>query len=277
VCVPLEIVSRLTSGLLSQVMLLILFMMIVIWYDRQRISISLISILLIVLLFLNPVKNSYRQLAWTGGLTAGGFIERVEFLLQKSALFIELAFDRYNQMESQPKEGSFVDSVIRPFVSRTAYIAVFSKVVEDTPERVPYWNGETYLPLFTSYIPRIFWPDKPNQLTGNQFGHRYGFLDTNDFFTSINFPWIVEMYANFGNLGVLIGMPLVGSFLAFLDRKFNQAGMNSLELVFGNTILFVLIYQESNFSLMVGATLNLSLSIYCLFRLVLPTNKYQKN
>jgi hypothetical protein len=140
-------------------------------------------------------------------------------------------------------------------------------VVKDTPARVPYWNGQTYTPLFTSFIPRILWPEKPEIRTGNDFGRRYKYLGPFDYTTSFNLPWIVEMYANFGEFGILIGMSLVGILLAFLEKKFNGNDLSDLEFLYGLTILFGLTQHLSNFALEVGGTLMLALSLYILLKL----------
>lgn len=108
---------------------------------------------------------------------------------------------------------------------------------------------------------------------GNIFGRRYNYLSRNDFTTAFNLPWIVEMYANFGYLGVLIGMPLVGLLLAFLEQKLNHPSMNMLEFVLGATVLFRLVYQESDFSLMTGSVVTLSLSLYVLLKFCLGSQE----
>jgi hypothetical protein len=267
VFVPLEIMQRLVSGTLAQLMLLGLFMIILIWYERKRIPITLISITLIFFMAFNSVKGEYRYLTW-----AGGRFSQVS-VIEKVQLFIDLAVRKYqnNGISSQGK--NFYGSDFNSVISRTAHIAVFSEVVKDTPTRVAYWGGETYLPLITSYIPRILFPDKPTERTGNNFGRRYNYLGRNDYTTSFNLPWIIEMYANFGDLGVLIGMPLVGLLLAFLEQKLNYPGMNPLEFVIGATVLFRLVYQESNLSLMTGSVLTLSLALYVLFKVYLGAQR----
>ena len=68
----------------------------------------------------------------------------------------------------------------------------------------------------------------------------------------------------------MIGMSLVGIFMAFLDRVFNAQNMNDLEFVFGTTLIFPLIYQESNLSVMTGSMLPLFIALYLYFRLGIP-------
>ena len=84
--------------------------------------------------------------------------------------------------------------------------------------------------------------------------------------TSINVPWVVEMYANFGRLGVILGMMLAGGFLALLSAIFNRSSMTPLEFVTGAAILFPLVYPASNFSLMTGTLPQLTFALWLYFR-----------
>jgi hypothetical protein len=259
-CLPLEIVPKLASGSLSQVMLLGLFMIIVAFFETKRLPFGFILATMCVLLILNPIKGEFRQLTWTetGQLNP----------LEKVQLFINLAEKRYtNPPISNNKKA--VDDISDSSISRTAHIMLFSEVVKDTPQRVPYWQGESYVPLFTSFIPRFLFPNKPEERTGNDFGRRYNYLGTNDFTTSLNLPLIVEIYANFGEAGIILGMPLIGMLLALLEQKLNNPDMQPLEFVTGATILFRTIYQESNLSLMVGGVILLSIALLIIFNFFL--------
>ncbi len=264
VFVPLEIIKRFSSGLLAELMILGLYIILIIWYERKRIPVIFITITMLMYLAFNPVKSEYRQLTWNDRSAPMNPIDKV-------SLFINLAVKHYQGANTSVKTSE--NSTANPAIERSAQILLFSDVMEKTPKLVPYWNGETYLPLFTSFIPRALWSDKPIEMVGNQFGHRYHYLDYNDKITSINLPWIVEMYANFGILGVLIGMPLVGVFLAFLEQKLNSSKMEPLEVVMGAAVLFRLIYQESNFSVMVGSVVSLIVILYLVFKFALGNQK----
>jgi hypothetical protein len=262
--VPLEIIPIFSSGLLAPIMLLGLYMAIIVFHESKRIPIFLATGAVIFLLIFNPVKGEYRQLTWSSN--------RSEQLnsVEKAQLFIKLVIEHYSSSNFKQKSEDGNSAI-----ARTAHILVFSAVIEDTPNRVPYWQGQTYLPLITSFIPRIIFPDKPEEKTGNAFGRRYNYLSSDDSGTSFNLPWIVEMYANFGQLGVVIGMSLVGILLAFLEQKLNNSNMNPLEFVAGATVIFQLIYQESNFSLMMGGVISLSVALYLLFNFVLSEQHKQ--
>jgi hypothetical protein len=260
ICMPLEIIPRLASGLLSEAMILGLFMVIVVFAETKRLPITLILISLMTFSFLNPVKSEFRRLTWT---------DKPLNSLERVQVFADLVYKHYTAPKISD-DRTLKDSGNDAVVSRSAHIIVFSTVVKDTPSKVPYWQGESYAPLFTSFIPRVIWPDKPFENTGNVFGRRYRYLDSDDFTTSFNLPWIVEMYANFGEIGVILGMSLVGAFLAFLEQKLNRIDMQQpLEIVTSIAILFRLIYQESNFSLMTGGLILLSMSLLFTYKLFL--------
>ena len=73
------------------------------------------------------------------------------------------------------------------------------------------------------------------------------------------------MYANFGTLGVLFGMPLMGLAFALLTEKFGRGGMDYLNFIVGTAILFqATVDQENNLSLVFGSLLftTVFLSLY---------------
>ena len=71
-----------------------------------------------------------------------------------------------------------------------------------TPEIIPFYQGQSYETIYTKFIPRDFWKNKPNDNQGNFWGHRYRVLNPSDNVTSWNLPVLNEFYVNFGMLGV---------------------------------------------------------------------------
>jgi len=254
--IPCILMARLASGSVSHLMKLFLFVAIVIRYDSNRIPFLLLAFVISVYLILNPLKSQYRYLAWNSPkyLNAG--------VLEQTKLFAQLAMDNYfgNNKLREKRAG-------HANINRIAHSVLLSGVVEHTPKTVPYWNGTTYKPLFTKLVPRALFPNKPKENLAHVFGHRYGLLHPTDHATAINIPWIVEMYINFGSMGVITGMGILGILLAFLEKKFNQPNMTFLEFVVGASIILPLFYQESNFSLMVGAIPQFTICIYLYFQI----------
>ena len=141
-----------------------------------------------------------------------------------------------------------------------------SYVTERSPDDVPYWRGETYRGLLVNVIPRVLWPGKPEETWGNAMGQRYRILALSDRVTSVNIPWLVELFINFGVLGVLLGMFGIGVFMAAIDRIFNAGGMTPLEALSGIAIVAPLVYHDSNFTLMTGSLIPLMACIFLYFR-----------
>jgi hypothetical protein len=80
-------------------------------------------------------------------------------------------------------------------------------------------------------------------------------LNPHDKGTSINLPWLIEFYINFGILGLIAGMFFVGIFFRMLLQKLKAPSQARIEYVIAVTITFSLFYAESNFALMVGGML----------------------
>lgn len=236
--IAITLMIKLLSGSLAQPVLFLVFLGILYWNKKRTLPWRMIALSVAIVVVLNPVKMAYRAETWNIDPTELSFREKAE-------LFWTVAENYYVNAD-------------RPFiedpstVNRLAHIAVLSYVVEMTPDPVPYWMGGSYRTLWTSFIPRILWPDKPQATIGQEFGHRYMLLGDSDEVTSFNLPWLPEFFANFGLAGVMLGMFGVGVLFRFLVHKFTAPASRTFEYVLGITITFQLFYAESNFALMIG-------------------------
>jgi len=250
VALPLEFLVRFTSGALAAVLILLLFMMLIYWQVRKRISWSFIVIITAIFLIFNPIKQEYRAIVWYGQ-------ERSADYGTKAELFVQLAFNRYLGTSQNS-----TTSIRQTNINRLGHIATFSHVVQMTPDLVPFWGGETYGFFLARIVPRILWPDKPTFSFGNKFGQRYRLLARDDFTTSYNLPWLPEFYANFGTWGIVFGMALVGIAFRFLVGKFSHPRASVIEYVLGLTLVFQLFYAESNLALMWGGLVLTFIALY---------------
>jgi hypothetical protein len=82
----------------------------------------------------------------------------------------------------------------------------------------PFGRGSTIADAVLALVPRMLWPDKPmaagsgdlvSQYTGMTFGPD----------TSVGIGTILELYVNFGSLGVWIGMAVFGAVLVLIDER----------------------------------------------------------
>jgi hypothetical protein len=247
---------RLQTGSLGNLLILVANLMAVKWVITRRIP--WLQLLLIVALYVvfNPVKNAYRARTWYEANEALGKSEKL-------SLFIELTVDYWTSGGEQ-----IGNETKRNLVDRISHLSIFAHVLDATPESVPYWEGTSYRMLFYSLIPRIIWPDKPRAEVGQAFGHRYGLIAPTDENTSVNLPWLTEFYANFGTIGVVIGMAVVGSLFRFLSATFGSRRNSELETIVGIALCFHLFWAESDFAMMWGGLVPGALALYVTFQIL---------
>lgn len=138
---------------------------------------------------------------------------------------------------------------------RSSNIELLADVMRRTPADIPYWNGYSYASLVGAFVPRVLWPGKPTKTMGQDFGHRYAYLAPGDRSTSINLPVLIEFYINFGDMGVAIGMLLVGVIYGALEQLCNRAGQSWLVTAAAAPLLTQLFVVESDLSLQYGGLL----------------------
>jgi len=169
--------------------------------------------------------------------------------LDRVALFLDLTVK-----QADSDSGRFVENASRESKERTSYLGTLAFVINQTPRRIPYLEGETYRVMFWSFVPRIFAPDRPDQPLGQVFGHRYRLLSPKDHQTSFNCAQIVEMYMNYGPLGVLGGMLLIGFYYRVLYVLFNHGHGGDGMVILASAALAGLLNIESDASnVLVGA------------------------
>jgi hypothetical protein len=269
---PIVIIKTLAGGLLTAIILYFLLLFLVAWPIRPRLSAAAAGMLAVLTVFSYDLLNNYRGVTWQHREEAVPYAAKPT--LFKAALFADMLVDSvfgmtiYFDLEAlgvSPGHGISVRTA-ENFARRISLAPVLSHVMEKTPNDIPYWQGETYAPLLTSGIPRVLWADKPEERLGGEFGVRYGFIAP-DRGTSINVPWITELFINFGSFGVVLGMGVIGLLMAAADRIFNSTGMAPLEAITGLTLIFPFAYPESNFSVMWGSFPLLFLSLFLYFRI----------
>ena len=257
VFIPLEIYWRIRILFLTDIILFLIFFILLFWRERMLKLLGLCCVTVCLLLLVYGASTVTR-----GIVTTVSGPEKL--LVTGKAIYLLLFQNKYvvnlhkgNRVVFAGRFGSLT--------MRTGQLWVFHIVDNKSPEEVPYWKGKSYRPLMTSFVPRVFYPNKLEERAGGEFGRSYGFIQPDNFHVSINIPWITELLVNFGRWGVIWGMMTFGLFLAFLDRVFNSEDATDLEFVFGLTLIFPLVYPESNFSVMTGSLLPLFISLYVYF------------
>lgn len=167
--------------------------------------------------------------------TAGGMLSRrPRTLLVAGAAFAFAFLATIGGLRGQ-QSGKVID--IPSFLDRQVRDGVFSAtagLVWNVPSRVDHLYGRSYLDLVTLPVPRALWAQKPEgtikQLQSNWLDPRMG----------ASFATWGEMYANFGVVGVLVGMVLFGALVQFCWSRFAQTASGARALVLAAVIVVLL-------------------------------------
>ncbi len=198
VFVPMRFLVGLGGAALSSALGIGIMILVIYANIRRRIPWTIFALGIGAIFLLRPIEIPYRIMTGKGGpLADAPTIERFEAL---------------GDLLYRATVGGIVPApvFIEACSSRLAQFTIFASVIDSTPGRVPYWDGKSYAPLLTKLIPRLIMPDKPQEVSGQVFGHRYGLISNANRNTSVNLPQLVECYANFGVPGVIVGMFLIG-------------------------------------------------------------------
>ncbi len=134
------------------------------------------------------------------------------------------------------------------FLERASVRGSVQMIVEKTNEGVPFQHGYTLIPLLSSFVPKIVWPEKPDVPTGRLVNRTFHVSEYEDTYIS---PSILgELYWNFAWPGVLLGMTIIGGLLGFLTGRFNLAEHRTVTglLVLVVTIKQLIVAMEGTFA-----------------------------
>ena len=198
VLVPARLALGLITGATAQGLVVGVLLVMLYASVRRRIPWTMVALGGLVFFIVRPVQSPFRSAIGQGG------IMQQATTADKMELFSNLL------MRAVAEDSRGRDFLVQFATHRLSQISIFAEVIRDTPDHVPYWNGASYRPLMFKLIPRFIYPDKPVDTSGSNFGHRYGFIDVSNYWTVINLPQLVELYANFGAMGIVIGMFVIG-------------------------------------------------------------------
>jgi hypothetical protein len=133
---------------------------------------------------------------------------------------------------------------------RASLLHMVLLVQHETPDFVPYLDGETYALLPSMALPRFVDEDKIISQAGlNLLSLRYG-LQTPESVQSTTIGWglVAEGYANFGLWGVIAVGGVLGVICGALTRLSAGASANSLPMFLAIAATVVLMDVEADFS-----------------------------
>ena len=165
---------------------------------------------LIALIGLYPIAQFWRELTWTGP------VSYIEWLISPLEVI-----NRLSAFVGAANFGEYFRTGMLATGSRLDLLGITSVIVRDTPSQVPYQGGWTlaYIPI--SFIPRILWAGKPEFYTGRWVTENYG--GGPEIMSSTGSGWIGELYFNFGFIGVILGMIIIGAVFRILHETLFRA------------------------------------------------------
>ena len=231
VLVALEFVWYLPSGSRASIVALLVMIATVRYYGRGRRLhwAGAGATALVVVLVLLPFGATYRD-------------STRPYQLQPREALWDAAFGTFDRPVTEAI-GAGVESTFSRF-SDIASVAAISARGRDESNRKPWetlaWGPETL-------VPRALMSHKSDPGTyGNEFGRQYGFIDRSDFQTSIAPSQMGEMYLNFGLLGLVFGMPLIGAVYRLINDVLAARATNPGTLALWAVAVWPLVHgQES--------------------------------
>lgn len=240
---PVIVFTSLATSLLYPMLRVMLLAFVVFMLVRRRVPWRTIGVMAIVILPVFLLKIEFRKLEQASNKQKFTGITQ---MAQRVQLYGVVAKNIATSLDSEVIREGYDATASRFDLSHT-----FGFIIDYTPSEIPYLMGASYQALFWKLIPRALYPDKPVENWGNELGHRFGWLAPDDDDTSVNMPQLIELYLNFGPVGVPIGMGLIGLLYAGLIRLLyrDRTQVQGLVTIFLMSTLFNV---ESNFSLVFG-------------------------
>ena len=244
--VPLHLLTRLATGSMMNALVFIVLLCSVFIFERPNWKRPIVAIALlagIAMPVVMEVRNDFRRRTWSEE-NVYSFWDRVGMLIESTTQPAENAapiprFERESDRISVP-------------MARMSGLSLLDKTLDQIPDSVPFLHGRSLEGLLYIWAPRFLLPNKPTQEWGFEFSYMIGFRGSEDRTTSINVPWLVEFYANFGWTGMYLGTFLVGLMAVRIENIWR--GMNSDEIRSCGLLVLThdVWYQESNIAVMLG-------------------------
>ena len=251
------------DGSIANSMLYLISVYLLNFLVTKKIYFKIIICIFILGTFIHAFKYEYRNVVW-GEKHINTSLSNYEYakqiakkdldLLDKSKIFLKVYSDQifnFNLNQTLKAKKNFVTRNLNRLMHSYQSLIVVTAL---SPEIVPFWDGHSYKIFITKLIPRVIWQNKPSDTIGNSFGTRYFALYPTDDVTSWNMPVLNEFYVNFGLLGIIVGMLLMGMLFKFLPLILYYRYNNFLFLILFIT-LYPLFYLESHLSLNFGAVI----------------------
>lgn len=222
------------------------------WLNKNKINVVILMIFLFTFYFINLTKSFHRQNLeiYKFDTSSINFIENVKIFFNYSSqkkTVKEFEFDK-NQISGDVIKQK--DLKINQYSLNLQFESLFRRISMSTQTlvHVIFYNdiaqsykGKTLKFALYSLVPSVVWKNKPPFIFANEFGREFNFLYEDDYKTSINIPFITELYLNYYFKGIIIGMFLFGLLISLVEYF--------ISIFFNKDKIFSFILIASTFSL----------------------------
>ncbi len=200
-----------TTGMLEAGFIPLLVLLAARWTATRRVPVTWLVLGGVALVVMNAAKHDYRSEVWQAN--------------QAPSVPEQLAIwkDKVSTVAATLTTPEGLNDAVVRAVHRFDLIHIFAHVLEMTPGEVSFYEGSSYSYLLYGWIPRAIWPDKPIAVEASiTFALDYGLLlESQRDTVRIGIGFLAEAYANFGVLGILGLMFLIGNLLSAAATIFN--------------------------------------------------------
>ncbi|RMG74048.1 MAG: O-antigen polysaccharide polymerase Wzy [Chloroflexi bacterium] len=138
--------------------------------------------------------------------------------------------------------GKYGQNNVVDVINRAVWFNAIVMIRWRVPSQIDYQIGSTFYPLLIGWIPRAIWPNKPI-LSQGAFMHNVIIGASTQ--SNVGLTSIGDFYLNFGLLGVLIGMFLLGVII----RTIYLYGQSFTKSIMYLSLFYFMLYPQLLFSL----------------------------
>jgi len=235
----LELVYWLPTGRKEEVINLIIFPIIILYFIRgtfPKIKIIIPAIVFLFVLF--PVTKMLRDAIGISIVSNQSLtLSEIGDIIGQN---INVAWaDQNGNISTTDNSENFAS------IKRLGIVEETAAVIKLTKEQ-GYLYGSTYARFLYSFIPRIIWPDKPELTYGKEFGRMIGVVGSDDDITSASISIPAEAYWNFQYFGFII-LFIIFSFAHVLYSYIYQSRYQSSAILLYIVFLKTFLYLGSDF------------------------------
>lgn len=192
------------SGLIERILQPVAILAVCTYHHRGRIPWKAAAVAVTVFVIVNPIKHVYRAAVGEEGGDLAASVTAWE-----------------SAWETKPKTDEAGST------ARLNELALLADAVRRIPDEVPYRYGYPWRVLALAWVPRAFWPDKPDlrRVYMTEWAVQMGYMSPKSHeHGAANLPLPVDGYWNLGWIGVVLVGLLAGLILAASRHISNGGG-----------------------------------------------------